>query len=47
MSAIAKAANTGMGTIYNYFTTKEELINSIYLYIKRLRHHVDFRSLDI
>jgi AcrR family transcriptional regulator len=22
MSAIAKAANTGMGTIYNYFATK-------------------------
>lgn len=34
MSAIAKAANTGMGTIYNYFATKEELINAIYLYIK-------------
>jgi AcrR family transcriptional regulator len=35
MSAIAKAAGTGMGTIYNYFTTKEELINAIYLYVKR------------
>lgn len=34
MSAIAKRAGTGMGTIYNYFTTKEELINAIYLYIK-------------
>eukprot|EP01034_Spumella_vulgaris_P015754 gene15754-20134_t len=34
MSAIAKKAGTGMGTIYNYFTTKEELINAIYLYIK-------------
>jgi AcrR family transcriptional regulator len=34
MSAIAKAAGTGMGTIYNYFATKEELINAIYLYIK-------------
>ncbi|PTT31542.1 TetR family transcriptional regulator [Chryseobacterium sp. HMWF028] len=34
MSAIAKAAGTGMGTIYNYFSTKEELINAIYLYIK-------------
>jgi AcrR family transcriptional regulator len=25
MSAIAKAAGTGMGTIYNYFATKEDL----------------------
>ncbi len=35
MSAIARAANTGMGTIYNYFATKEELINAIYIYIKQ------------
>jgi len=35
MSAIAKKANSGMGTIYNYFTTKEELINAIYIYIKQ------------
>lgn len=34
MSAIAKAADTGMGTIYNYFTTKEDLINAIYIFIK-------------
>jgi len=34
MSAIAREAGTGMGTIYNYFATKEELINAIYLYIK-------------
>ncbi len=34
MSAIAKAAGTGMGTIYNYFPTKESLINAIYLDIK-------------
>jgi AcrR family transcriptional regulator len=34
MSAIAKEAKTGMGTIYNYFATKEELINSIFIYIK-------------
>ena len=34
MSAIAKEANTGMGTIYNYFPTKEDLINSTYIYIK-------------
>lgn len=34
MSAIAKAANTGMGTIYNYFANKEALINAIYVDIK-------------
>ncbi|WP_324670740.1 TetR/AcrR family transcriptional regulator [Hymenobacter sp. GOD-10R] len=39
MSAIARAANTGMGTIYNYFATKEELINAIYLYVKRNQLH--------
>lgn len=34
MSAIAKAADTGMGTIYNYFPNKEVLINEIYVSIK-------------
>jgi TetR/AcrR family transcriptional regulator, repressor of fatR-cypB operon len=33
MSAIAREANTGMGTIYNYYATKEELINAIYIFI--------------
>jgi AcrR family transcriptional regulator len=33
MSAIAKAAKTGMGTIYNCFATKEELINAIFIHI--------------
>jgi len=34
MSAVAKAAGTGMGTIYNYFANKEILINEIYIGIK-------------
>lgn len=34
MSAIAKAAGTGMGTIYNYFPNKNILINTIYISIK-------------
>ncbi len=34
MSAIAKSAGTGMGTIYNYFPNKELLINEIYVSIK-------------
>ncbi|MES3016379.1 MAG: TetR/AcrR family transcriptional regulator [Bacteroidota bacterium] len=46
MSAIAKAANTGMGTIYNYFATKEELINAIYLYIKRSEIHLVAQALE-
>ena len=35
MSTVAKVAETGMGTIYNYFPTKEVLINDIYVYIKQ------------
>ncbi len=34
MSEIAKAAGTGMGTIYNYFPNKDVLINDVYLKIK-------------
>ena len=33
-SKIAKAAGVSVGTLFNYFATKEELINSIYLSIK-------------
>lgn len=40
MSAIAKAAGTGMGTIYNYFAKKEELINAIYVHIKKQEEKV-------
>lgn len=46
MSAIAKAAGTGMGTIYNYFQTKEELINGIYIYIKRSKIHLVASAMD-
>lgn len=35
MSAIAKSAKTGMGTIYNYFANKDVLINAIYVDIKQ------------
>lgn len=34
MSEIAKAADTGMGAIYNYFPNKETLINELYLHLK-------------
>lgn len=46
MSAIAKAAGSGMGTIYNYFATKEELINAIYLHIKTSEITQTLKSLD-
>jgi AcrR family transcriptional regulator len=34
MSEIAKAADTGMGAIYNHFSNKESLINALYFYLK-------------
>ena len=34
MSLIAEKAGAGMGTIYNYFASKEELINALYLKLK-------------
>lgn len=40
MSAIAKEANTGMGTIYNYFPNKEVLINALYVHIKNAEKEV-------
>ncbi len=40
MSAISKEANAGMGTIYNYFKNKDELINTLYLYVKEKEHSV-------
>lgn len=46
MSAIAKAAGTGMGTIYNYFPTKEDLINAIYLHVKTSEITQTLSSLD-
>ncbi len=46
MSAIAKTAGTGMGTIYNYFPNKDLLINDIYIKIKEEEKSVflDFES---
>ncbi|MFK7931928.1 MAG: TetR/AcrR family transcriptional regulator [Saprospiraceae bacterium] len=40
MSAIAKEAGTGMGTIYNYFPNKEILINELYVNIKKLEREI-------
>jgi AcrR family transcriptional regulator len=35
MSQIASQANIGVGTIYRYFKNKEELINGLYLEVRR------------
>ncbi len=40
MSAIAKAAGTGMGTIYNYFPNKDILINELFVSIKKREKQV-------
>lgn len=34
ISKIAEKANIGVGTIYRYFTNKEDLINALYIHIK-------------
>jgi AcrR family transcriptional regulator len=46
MSAIAKSAKTGMGTIYNYFANKEILINAIYVDIKQKEAAI-FPQIDV
>lgn len=39
-SKIAKEAGVANGTLFHYFKTKEELINELYLFIKKnLRHY--------
>lgn len=43
MSEIAKAAGTGMGTIYNHFANKDLLINEIYIRIKEQEEIVFFK----
>lgn len=45
MSAIAKEAGTGMGTIYNHFPNKDLLINTLYVDIKKAEKAV-FKTFD-
>ncbi len=41
MSQIAQRANIGVGTIYRYFSSKEDLINDLYLDVKtRLAQYI-------
>ncbi|MGB0526046.1 MAG: TetR/AcrR family transcriptional regulator, partial [Flammeovirgaceae bacterium] len=44
MSQVAKAAGTGMGTIYNHFDSKETLINAIYVYVKEKEANYIFQN---
>ncbi|MEM8856759.1 MAG: TetR/AcrR family transcriptional regulator [Chloroflexota bacterium] len=44
MSKIAKKANTGMGTIYNYFESKDVLLEEIYLRSRRKLKQAIFNS---
>lgn len=46
MSQVAKAAGTGMGTIYNHFDSKESLINAIYIYVKEKEAAFVFQDYD-
>lgn len=41
MSQIARRANIGVGTIYRYFSGKEDLLNALYIDIKtRMTQHI-------
>lgn len=46
MSQVAKAAGTGMGTIYNHFPSKEELINAVYIHVKEKEAVYIFKDYD-
>lgn len=46
MAELSKVAKLGMGTIYVYFKSKEELINSLFKRLKRLNTSRIYASLD-
>jgi len=46
MSKIGKAAKLGMGTIYTYFESKEEIINSLYQSLKRKHAEEVYANFD-
>lgn len=46
MSEIAREADTGMGTIYNYFSTKEILINELYFSLKAKESKIIIEGYD-
>lgn len=44
MSAVGRAAGVGMGTIYHYFPSKEELVNVLYRELKAQSHSAMLRG---
>jgi AcrR family transcriptional regulator len=46
MSDVAKAAGVATGTVYIYFQNKHELINSLYLHLKRSKAQQMFADYD-
>lgn len=47
MSKIGKKAKLGMGTIYTYFESKEEIINSLYQSLKKKHRKELFGGIDV
>jgi AcrR family transcriptional regulator len=40
MRCVGKAANCGIGTMYNYFHSKDDLISELYLvFVHKVRYH--------
>ena len=46
MSLLGKTSNLGMGTIYTYFKSKEEIINKLYLKIRRENYSFVFEKMQ-
>ncbi|MEN7547890.1 TetR/AcrR family transcriptional regulator [Rapidithrix thailandica] len=46
MCDLAKEASTGMGTIYNYFCSKDMLINEVYLDIQKRKNDFVYKDFD-
>ncbi|TYP93801.1 transcriptional regulator, TetR family [Fodinibius salinus] len=46
MAKIAQIADVSAGTIYNYFSNKQDLVDSLYLYVKEQFTSAAFRDYD-